>query len=171
MTAAEALVALHEVQMDDRGRNEHRAARAGLRAVGDAVEPERAPTCTAAWGVSTGSPAARRRRCELDELAMAGAEQVGDRRLYAWALNNRGVARWNLGDPGRSRIWSGPSRFLEIGSSESVRCRINLGSILDDLGDLDRGPEHLSPGLAFATGSGGAGSRGSSTRSSSTTDS
>jgi tetratricopeptide (TPR) repeat protein len=92
---------------------------------------------------------------ELDERAMAGAERVGDRRLYAWALNNRGVARCNHGEAGGLEdIERALEISLEIGSFDVGRCRINLGATLGDRGDLTAAREHLEAGLAFATGVG-----------------
>jgi class 3 adenylate cyclase/tetratricopeptide (TPR) repeat protein len=150
MTAAEALVALHEVRWMT-GRTSTTLLERACGLIGDAVDTRTGAYVHGSLGRFYGLSGRSAEAVRLDELAMAGAEHVGDRRLYAWALNNRGVARWNLGDPdARADLEQALAISLEIGSSDVGRCWINLGSTLDDHGDLDVAHEHLSEGLAFA---------------------
>ncbi len=73
----------------------------------------------------------------LDESALATARRLGDRQLEAWVLNNRGVARANLGDiAGLDDVKAALQIAAEIGSGDVVRCHTNLSSILGSLGRL-----------------------------------
>ncbi|MEO5633267.1 hypothetical protein, partial [Gaiella sp.] len=149
-TAAEALVALHEVQWLA-GTTSTALLERACELIGDTVDVRVAAYVHGSLGRYYGLSGRSAEALPLDERAMAGAERVGDQSLYAWALNNRGVARWNLGDPGSfADLEQALQISLEIGSSDVGRARINLGSILDDYGDLAAAHEHLSAGVAFA---------------------
>ena len=149
-TACEALVALHEVRWVG-GQTSTALLERACELIGGDVDTRVGAYVHGSLGRFYGLAGRAAEAVPLDELAMAGAERVGDRRLYAWALNNRGVARWNLGDPdGIADVERALEISLEIGSSDVGRCRINLGSTLDDRGELAAAYEHLSAGLAFA---------------------
>ena len=148
-TAAEALVALHEVRWVG-GRTGTELLERATDLVGDDLDTHGAAYVVGSLGRFYGLAGRVDEAIELDERAIAGAERVGDRRLYAWALNNRGVARFTGGDAGGVEdIERALEIGLEIGSVDVGRCRINLGSCYDDLGDIDRAHEHVRAGLAY----------------------
>jgi class 3 adenylate cyclase/tetratricopeptide (TPR) repeat protein len=150
-TAAEALVALHEVRWMT-GRTSMTLLERACELIGDEADTRVGAYVYGSLGRFYGLAGLATEAVALDERAMAGAERIGDRRLYAWALNNRGVARCNHGDTdGITDIERALEISLEIGSFDVGRCRINLGSILGDRGDLSAAYEHLRAGLAFAT--------------------
>ncbi len=149
-TAAEAMVALHEVRWMT-GRTSTALLEQALELIGGEAGTRVGAFVVGSLGRFYGLAGRSAEAVGLDERAMAGAELAGDRRLYAWALQNRGVARFNLGDlEGIADVERALEIALEIGSSDVGRCRINLGSFLDDLGRLDAAHEHLREGLRFA---------------------
>ena len=149
-TAAEALVALHEAKWLA-GTTSTALLERACELIGDTVDTRAAVYVHGSLGRFYGLSGRSAEALPLDDSAMAGAEHIGDHGLYAWALNNRGVARWHLGDPEYlADLEHALEISLEIGSSDVGRSRINLGSILDDYGNLDAAHEHLSEGLAFA---------------------
>ncbi len=92
---------------------------------------------------------------EAVELADEGirlAEEIGDVQLLGAALNNRGVARVSIGDPGAvSATSSGPSSSSAgVDWHESIRAGSNLGSILYALGDVARAEAVHLEALALA---------------------
>ncbi len=69
--------------------------------------------------------------------AVAIAEELGDRDLLCYALNNLGIARCFGGDfGGLSDIKRSLEIGLEIGSSDVSRAYINIGSVTEQLGDV-----------------------------------
>ena len=79
----------------------------------------------------------------LDESALETARRLGDRQFEAWILNNRGVARCNVGDiDGLDDVRAALRIAEEIGSPDVLRCHVNLGSILASLGQLEEAREH-----------------------------
>ncbi len=149
-TAAEALIALHEVRWVG-GSTGTALLEQASELIGDETETRAGTYVIGSLGRFYGLAGRSAEAVALDERAMAGAQRIGDRRLYAWALNNRGVARSNLGDEaGIADLERALEISLEIGSVDVGRCRINLGSVLDDRGDLDAAWSHLSAGLEFA---------------------
>ena len=89
---------------------------------------------------------------ELAEQAIAMAEELGDREWLSDALNTRGVARSNLGDPESiGDLERSLALGLELGSARALRAYINLGSILaDSVGDLARAEAVTREGLELA---------------------
>ncbi len=120
-TAAEALVALHEVRWLA-GTTGTALLERACELIGDTVDTRAAAFVHGSLGRFYGLSGRSAEAVPLDERAMAGAEHVGDRRLYAWALTNRGVARWNLGDPESvADLEQALEISLEIGSSDVGR--------------------------------------------------
>ena len=79
----------------------------------------------------------------LDESALATARRLGDRQFEAWILNNRGVARVNLGDiDGLDDVRTALQIAEELGSGDVLRCHTNLASILASLGRLEEAREY-----------------------------
>jgi class 3 adenylate cyclase/tetratricopeptide (TPR) repeat protein len=150
-TAAEALVGLHEVRWLGGQTNMALLERAS-ELIGDDANTRAGAFVVGSLGRYYGLAGMSAKAVPLDERAMAAAEQVGDRRLYAWALNNRGTARFNSGDPdGIADLERALEISREIGSFDAGRCLINLGATLDDQGALDRAHVHLQDALEFAT--------------------
>jgi tetratricopeptide (TPR) repeat protein len=148
--AAEALVSLHEVRWV-RGSTGMELLERALELVGGEPDTPAAAFVIGSLGRYYGLAGRGTEAVELDERTMACAQRLGDRRLYAWALNNRGIARFNGGDErGVRDIEQALEMSEEIGSFDAGRCRINLGSILDDFGDIESAHRHLVAGLAFA---------------------
>jgi tetratricopeptide (TPR) repeat protein len=89
---------------------------------------------------------------ELAEQAIDMAEELGDREWLSDALNTRGVARSNLGDPGSiGDLERSLALGLELKSTRALRAYINLGSVLADSGgDLARADVVTREGLELA---------------------
>ena len=87
----------------------------------------------------------------LDEEAIAIAEELGDRELLVYALNNLGTARCASGDfTGLSDIERSLEIGLEIGSGDVARAYINIGSITESIGDVARAEEVHRAGVEAA---------------------
>jgi class 3 adenylate cyclase len=71
--------------------------------------------------------------------ALQMAEELGLEELRAHALNNIGIARAGIGDPGGVvDLEKSIAIAVELNSLESVRGYVNLGTTLAELGDLER---------------------------------
>jgi class 3 adenylate cyclase/tetratricopeptide (TPR) repeat protein len=156
MTAAEALIALHEVRWVG-GQTGTGLLERACKLVADRLDTRVGAYAVGSLGRFYGLAGRTTEAVELDERSMAGAESIGDRRLYAWALNNRGNARFQAGDlGGTGDIERSLEISLEIGSFDVGRCRINLGNHYDDRGDLADAETQLRAGLEFAHAHGSA---------------
>ena len=83
--------------------------------------------------------------------ALAMAEEIGNDALRSHALNNIGIARITLGDFGGLDDLEECVRIaVEANSPESVRAYGNLGSVLLDLGQIDRSFATTKEGLKLA---------------------
>jgi len=87
----------------------------------------------------------------LAEESIAMAEELGDDELLGDALNNRGLVRANIGDPGwREDSERSVELALRTNSFRVTRAYINLGSLLlDTAADLVRGEAVTREGLAI----------------------
>ena len=75
----------------------------------------------------------------LGEEALAMAEQLEEDEIRAHALNNIGLARVTLGDAGGvADLERSVEISAAVGSVESIRGYLNLGTTLAHLGNLDR---------------------------------
>ena len=71
--------------------------------------------------------------------ALQMAEELGLEELRAHALNNIGIARAGIGDPGGVvDLEKSIAIAVELNSLESVRGYVNLGTTLAEFGDLER---------------------------------
>ena len=88
---------------------------------------------------------------EHAERAIAMARELGDDELLGDSLNNRGIARSALGDPGAlADIEQSLALALELNSWRASRAYTNLGSVLaSDHGDIRRADATLREGVEF----------------------
>ena len=150
--AAEALVVLHNAAWHAaRGRGFELLDRA-LALVAD----EQEATYSRGYVIATvgrfyGLGGRHEEAIPLDTEAIAIAEQLGDRDLLAYALNNLGTARCEAGDfAGLADIERSLAIGLEIGSGDVARAYINVGSITEALGNVTRAEEVHRAGLEAA---------------------
>jgi class 3 adenylate cyclase/tetratricopeptide (TPR) repeat protein len=87
--------------------------------------------------------------------ALQMAEELGLEELRAHALNNIGIARAGIGDPGGVvDLEKSIAIAVELNSLESVRGYVNLGTTLAELGDLERAFDLYEQGRRAAEGFG-----------------
>jgi class 3 adenylate cyclase len=87
--------------------------------------------------------------------ALQMAEELGLEELQAHALNNIGIARAGIGDPGGVvDLEKSIAIALELNSLESVRGYVNLGTTLAEFGDLERAFDLYEQGRRAAEGFG-----------------
>jgi class 3 adenylate cyclase/tetratricopeptide (TPR) repeat protein len=87
--------------------------------------------------------------------ALQMAEELGLDELRAHALNNIGMARAGIGDPGGVvDLEKSIAIAADLNSLESVRGYVNLGTTLAEVGDLERAFELYAKGRQAAEGFG-----------------
>jgi tetratricopeptide (TPR) repeat protein len=150
LTAAEAMVSLHEARWL-RGFTGFELLERARDLVADAGDSRVRAYVLGSLGRFYGLAGRAADAIRHDEEAMQMAERIGDVHLQGWAQGNRGIARWGNGDIGGIEdVERALAIAIEIGSTEAARCRMNLGSTLDDIGDLDLAGRHLRDGLVSA---------------------
>jgi class 3 adenylate cyclase/tetratricopeptide (TPR) repeat protein len=94
---------------------------------------------------------------ELGREALSMAEEFGLDNVRSRILNTLGVVRARLGDPGGLADIERSLEASAVGSPERLRGFINLGTMLDDLGELGRSRALYEQGLREAERAGAAG--------------